>query len=139
MYFSNFQKVPKSLRVYVILQLNITSTAFQAFLYNVYKCNCEPVQLFAAIIVSWALWVLCSAFLDPAGSEIFHLNKPNVKFDLGHSTASLSCHLKKCKGMSDWSGEREIYCNQWVCNWKMSIKCFSIPVGNKSFIAFYQR
>lgn len=42
----------------VTLQLNTTSTAFTVFLYKVYKCNCEPLQLFAAIIVSQALWVL---------------------------------------------------------------------------------
>lgn len=43
------------------LQLNTTSIASAAFLYKVYKSNCGPLQLFAAIIACQALWVALSA------------------------------------------------------------------------------
>lgn len=76
-------------------------------MYNVYKCNCEPLRLFGAIIVSQALLLFCSAILVCPecvwGIFFYPLNKFNMKFWGG--LLSLSCHTKKGKEKIGSKGE----------------------------------
>lgn len=78
----------------------------QPFLYNVYKCNCEPLWLFGAIIVSQALLLFCSAILvcpECVGFFFYPLNKWNMRF--WGVSLSLSRHTKKGKEKIGSKGE----------------------------------
>lgn len=83
-------KRPVCVCVCAILQLNATvktSTAFTAFLitrYKAYKCNCEPLPLFAAIIVCQALWVphFALLFWSTHNVEFFFFYSPKTGLEI---------------------------------------------------------
>lgn len=138
--FCTLQKAtpPKKASICATLHLNTTSPSLSSLFCT--TCASAIVSHYGSLVQLLSARLYYSSALpfwsvQNVWGFFSTLNKCNMKFWGG--SLSLPRHAKKAKEKIGTKGEGEICRDHWSCSWRLSVKCFSVLVGNSSFIAFH--